>query len=148
MPRTGNATHSFAARYHGKAALELPYMQKSIFAFCECEDGADVAFFSLMGQEYGGDCPYPNTNTAYISYLDSNQLYHCHGCAAEHDKVGADCWTAAGGSGAEKAAGGGQQGGCSMPEACRRERREVYHALFLGYLDYLKRRHFARAYIW
>ena len=38
-----------------------------------------------MTQEYGADCPFPNTNTAYISYLDSNQLYHCPTCGAHHD---------------------------------------------------------------
>ena len=116
----------------------LPYMQKNIFAFYKCPDGSEIAFFALMAQEYGPECPAPNTNTAYISYLDSNQLYHCAGCNAHHDKVGADWWTNPREAGRS----------CSSPEACKNERRKIYHSLFIGYLDYLKQRGLERTYIW
>jgi uncharacterized membrane protein YgcG len=117
---------------------ELPYKQKNIFAFYRCPDGAEIAFFALQVQEYGADCPAPNTNTAYISYLDSNQLYHCPGCGAHDDIIGRDTWTDPGGAPSL----------CTMPEDCKRERRQLYDTLFVGYMEYLKRRGLHRAYIW
>ena len=116
----------------------LPYKQKNIFAFFRCPDGAEIAFFALQVQEYGADCPAPNTNTAYISYLDSNQLYHCPGCGAHDDVIGRDTWTNPGGAPSL----------CTMKEQCKRERRKIYDALFVGYMEYLKRRGLHRAYIW
>jgi hypothetical protein len=106
------------------------------FRPAQCPDGAEVAFFALMVQEYAAGCPYPNTSTSYISYLDSNQLSHCAGCGAHRDALGADCWAA------------DRAPACTTPRACRGERRAVYQALFVGYLAYLKRRRFERAYIW
>lgn len=117
---------------------ELPYMMKNIFAFYRCADGAEIAFFALQVQEYGKDCPAPNTNTAYISYLDANQLYHCPGCGAHDDVIGPDSWTHPDGAPSL----------CTMPEDCKRERRQVYDTLFVGYMEYLKRRGLHRAYIW
>lgn len=41
-----------------------PYRAKALFAF-EVIDGTDVCFFGMHVQEYGSDCPQPNTR--YIS---------------------------------------------------------------------------------
>jgi hypothetical protein len=138
--RTVSVTDKIGKRYkRDEAAQELPYRQKNIFAFYTCPDGSQIAFFSLMAQEYGADCPAPNKNTAYISYLDSNQLYHCAGCNAHDDKLGPDWYTKHSDP---------RHKICSTPEACKSERRKIYHALFIGYLDYLKQRGLERSYIW
>ena len=61
--RTVSVTDKIGKRYkRDEAAQELPYRQKNIFAFYTCPDGSQIAFFSLMAQEYGADCPAPNTN--------------------------------------------------------------------------------------
>ena len=91
VARTATIPAAVAERY--ARAKELPYMHKNIFAFYEAPDGSEIFFFALMVQEYGSACPFPNTSTAYVSYLDSNQLYHCPTCAAHHDSVGCDCWS-------------------------------------------------------
>ena len=125
-------------RYHTGEKKELPYMQKTLYAFYRCPDGAEIAFFALQVQEYGAECPAPNTNTAYISYLDANQLYHCPTCGAHNDVIGPDSWTNPQGSPSL----------CTTPEECKRERRRIYDTLFVGYMDYLKQRGMHRAYIW
>lgn len=38
----------------------FPYRTKALFAFEEI-DGDDVCFFGMHVQEYGSDCPFPNT---------------------------------------------------------------------------------------
>ena len=140
VKRSVSVTEKIGQRYkRDEATRELPYMQKNVFAFYTCPDGSQVAFFSLMAQEYGADCPAPNTNTAYISYLDSNQLYHCAGCNAHNDRLGPDWWIKQNDA---------RQKVCSTPEACKAERRKIYHTLFIGYLDYLKQRGLERSYIW
>ena len=48
----------------------FPYRTKALFAF-EMVDGVEVCFYGMHVQEYGADCPEPNRNRVYISYLDS-----------------------------------------------------------------------------
>lgn len=42
-----------------------PYRAKALFAF-EVIDGTDVCFFGMHVQEYGSDCPQPNTRYIYL----------------------------------------------------------------------------------
>ena len=48
----------------------FPYRARAMFAFQE-QDGTDVCFFGMHTQEFGSDCPQPNANRIYLSYLDS-----------------------------------------------------------------------------
>lgn len=52
-------------RFHesDKFPEEFPYRAKAVFAFEEI-DGKDVCFFGMHVQEYGSDCPSPNTRWA------------------------------------------------------------------------------------
>lgn len=47
-------------RFMGEFPSQFPYRTKALFAFQEI-DGVDVCFFGMHVQEYGSDCPAPNT---------------------------------------------------------------------------------------
>ena len=50
------------------------YKVKNIFVFQEI-DGKDVSIFAMLVHEYGNDCPEPNKNRVYISYIDSVKYF-------------------------------------------------------------------------
>lgn len=58
----------------GELCSEFPYKAKALFAFEEV-DGTDVCFFGMHVQEYGSECPAPNTRRVYIAYLDSVHFF-------------------------------------------------------------------------
>lgn len=61
----------------------FPYRTKALFAFEEI-DGVDVCFFGMHVQEYGSDCPPPNTRYSFISisvayiYMEDVELILIH----------------------------------------------------------------------
>ncbi|KAJ8402202.1 hypothetical protein AAFF_G00370670 [Aldrovandia affinis] len=58
----------------GEMPESFPYRTKALFAFEEI-DGVDMCFFGMHVQEYGWECPFPNTRRVYISYLDSIHFF-------------------------------------------------------------------------
>lgn len=53
---------------------EFKYTNRAIFAWQEI-DGVDVCVFGMHVQEYGVDCPEPNRQVIYLSYLDSVHFF-------------------------------------------------------------------------
>ena len=72
---------------------DFPYRARAMFAFEE-QDGVDVCFFGMHvqvrkhhifiqrqlltlehSQEYGSECPQPNTRRVYVAYLDSVHFF-------------------------------------------------------------------------
>ena len=58
----------------------FPYRAKTLFAYEEI-DGVDVCFFGMHVQEYGSECPQPNTRLAVchlfcINYMMSRFSYN------------------------------------------------------------------------
>lgn len=53
---------------------EYEFTTRAIFAWQEI-DGVDVCVFGMHVQEYGDDCPEPNKQVVYLSYLDSVHFF-------------------------------------------------------------------------
>ena len=89
------------------------------------------AFLSslCLRAEFGPNAPEPNRNKAYISYIDSVQLYHTKACVLRGKD--ATCTTE-----------------CSCPDKCKEERREIVRRVLIGYLDSVRLRGFEGLYIW
>mmetsp|Transcript_3745 Transcript_3745/g.10568 ORF Transcript_3745/g.10568 Transcript_3745/m.10568 type:complete len:1130 (-) Transcript_3745:1380-4769(-) len=96
----------------------FPFRQRVIILFQNL-DGVDVCLFVMYVQEYGPECPGPNANVVYLSYLDSVRYFHPDGVAAA---------------------------GCPNPRTSLRT--FVYHQLQVGYLAYVKRLGFKQMFIW
>ncbi|XP_003376358.1 putative bromodomain protein [Trichinella spiralis] len=58
----------------GEIPEKFPYRTKAIFAY-EVVDGVEICFFGLHVQEYGSNCPQPNSRRVYIAYLDSVHFF-------------------------------------------------------------------------
>lgn len=67
---------SFHVRFvdTGEMPDTFPYRTKALFAFEEI-DGVDVCFFGMHVQEYGSECPFPNTRlVCFYAYIDESEL--------------------------------------------------------------------------
>ena len=93
-------------------------------------DGVDVCLYCLYVQEYGADCPAPNTNAVYLSYLDSVKYFR-----PESNSV------IKAGGGVSPLGANGQVTGMAL-------RTFVYHQLLIGYLEFVKNLGYQQMYIW
>lgn len=55
-------------------AIEYSYRNCTLFTFFDTGCDSDICFLAIFFQLYGEDCPEPNRNAAYISYIDSVNL--------------------------------------------------------------------------
>ena len=76
QPHTALNLKFFSPRYvdTGDMLNDFPYRARAMFAFEE-QDGVDVCFFGMHVQEYGSECPQPNTRRVYVAYLDSVHFF-------------------------------------------------------------------------
>lgn len=58
----------FLCRFGDEMSDCFPYRAKAMFAFEEI-DGVDVCFFGMHVQEYGSNCPMPNTRWVKLTFL-------------------------------------------------------------------------------
>lgn len=70
MSRENGTDHPFLKDF----PKEFNYTNRAIFAWQEI-DGVDVCVFGMHVQEYGDDCPEPNRQVVYLSYLDSVHFF-------------------------------------------------------------------------
>lgn len=123
-------------------AESFPYRAKTLFAYEEI-DGVDVCFFGMHVQEYGSDCPQPNTRYDYSCRCILLRGQHCTYLWL-FSVVGPLC---------------------ILPDVCCRRvyiayldsvhffrpkdyRTAVYHEILIGYLDYAKTLGYCTAHIW
>lgn len=56
-------------------ATEYAYRNETLFTFFDSGESTDVCFFAVFFQLYGNECSESNRNSAYISYIDSVNLF-------------------------------------------------------------------------
>ena len=53
------------SRFGSDFPAQFPYKAKAMFVFQEC-DGVDICIFGMHVQEYGSECPAPNSRYILI----------------------------------------------------------------------------------
>ena len=56
------------SRFGSDFPAQFPYKAKAMFVFQEC-DGVDICIFGMHVQEYGSECPAPNSRYVLIILL-------------------------------------------------------------------------------